>query len=162
VLILAGTTLSPAHLRQLGKRLITGLCGGADWGPAENSPTVSPGELVDGLLGRQDPGQPVTERRARERHKWNVPLTLLLAERTSMGVFYREIQATAADLSRTGFSFIHRYYVAVNTHVQAEFDQLPNKPRIEGVVRNCRLISGLGHRIGVQFIQPNELPKVKP
>ena len=162
VLILAGTTLTPAHLRQLGKRLITGLYGGADWGPADDLPTISPDELVDDLLAHQDPGQTMTERRARERHKWNVPLKLLLAERTSMGPIYREIQATTADLSRTGFAFIHRYYVAVNTRVEAQFDQLPNKPRVEGVVRNCRLITGLGHRVGVQFVQPNELTEATP
>jgi hypothetical protein len=161
ILIPAGAKLTSAHLQQLGSKLVTGLYGGSDWGDTIGPPLVSPDEPVGELIRPQEPGQPTKRQRTHQRHKWDVPLTLFVHEGTGKRVICRKIRVIAVDLSRSGFAFIYGQYIAVNTHVQARFDRLPNKPRIEGVVRNCRLISGLGHRIGVQFVQTSELPEAK-
>ena len=60
------------------------------------------------------------------------------------------------DISRRGFAFYYRQYVPLDTRVRAQFDSLPNCPRVAGVVRNCRLTRGTQHRIGVQFVQSDE------
>lgn len=160
VLICAKATLTPAHLKQLGTLLITGLYGGADWGSPDDSRVVPASEVVGDLFRRAGLCEGTLEQRAHQRHKWQSPLTLLLAEHTTMGIVYREIHAGAVDLSRGGFAFMYRQYIAVNTSIRAQFDQLPNRPRVEGVVRSCRLLPRCGHRVGVQFVHPSELPEV--
>ena len=121
----------------------------------------SPDEVVDQLCGGEGQQGSSRSNRAHPRKAWTVPLTLLLAEETGMGVAFREIQVTAVDISRGGFAFAFRHYIATATRVRAQFDQLPHRPRIEGEVRHCRLIRGQEHHVGVQFIRPNKLPRVE-
>ena len=156
VILPAGQVLEPEHLQQLGTRLVTGLYAGPDWRDRADKTVSSPEAVTDPDFRAQRGQTPFTDKRAHERRSWSVPLTLRIQETGGRRVVPRAIRAVTVDLSRGGFAFCYRQYIAVGTLVQAQFDSLPNRPRLAGITRNCRLIRGTMHLIGVQFIEPSK------
>jgi hypothetical protein len=115
--------------------------------------SIRPGhEVVEELLQQQD-ATSGTEKRRCARHAYRIPLRVVLEERQRGAVSERAIQVETNDISCTGFSFFYRQYVAVGTTLRAEFNNLPNRPTVLGVVRSCLLTPGRQHRVGVQFIE---------
>ncbi len=157
ILVVAGTNLSSAHLRKLGQRVITGLYAGPDWGDVQTGRTVSASEVMDDLFRRSGQAKPSANQREHARHDWAVPLTLVIEERGEYGAVAREIEVTSVDISLGGFAFTFRQYIGAGTRVRAQFDMLPHQPRVDGVVRSCRLAEGHRHRIGVEFLTPKRL-----
>jgi len=157
IILPAGQILQPAHLQNLEARVTAELYAGPDWDGNMGCTFDSPTAVVDQVLHRFGEQGPTANRRAQQRHPWSVLLTVVIEEAGDDRSIPREIQVTTVDISRRGFAFYYRQYISLDTRVRAQFDSLPNRPRVAGVVRNCRLTGGARHRIGVQFIQPKEL-----
>ena len=157
IILPAGRILQPPHLQDLEGPVITDLYAGPDWDGDTGRTCDSPAAVVDEIFHRFGEKTPTTNQRAQQRHAWSVPLTVVIEEGGKHGTIRREIEVTTADISRRGFAFYYRQYISLNTRVRAQFDSLPNRPRVAGVVRNCRLTRGTQHRIGVQFVQSGKL-----
>jgi len=167
VLVPRGRVLTQETLDQLGPRAIVGLFGGPEWrsgaearhNPADSprssrtTPATSAVAVVDELLRHRDQAEPTADKRRSTRHQWVVPLTLNLQESSTYGQIERTIHVTAVDISRSGFAFLYRQYVAPGAQIVARFDTLPTQPQVVGIVRNCCVLDGAQHRIGVQFIK---------
>jgi len=120
---------------------------------SRTTPAPSAVAVVDELLRRRDQGESSADQRRSPRHQWVVPLTLNLQESSTYGQIERTIHVTAVDISRSGFAFLYRQYVAPGAQVVARFDTLPSQPQVVGIVRNCCVLDGAQHRVGVQFIK---------
>jgi len=151
ILLSAGEVLQPHHVRVLADQLAAGVYAGPDWDASGEAAAESPGDVIEQVFRRHGSRQPTQDQRAHARHPWAVPLTLMIEEHGEYGVLAREIEVVTADISRAGFAFHFRQYIAQGTRVRVQFDSLPNNPRLQGVVRNCRLVGGTQHRVGVQF-----------
>ncbi len=152
ILLQAGEVVRPEHLEKHGPCATEGLYVGPDWDAAQGASAGSPAEVVGNAFLRHGAKGATSDQRACQRHPWSVPLTLVLEEGTEHQRVPREIEVLTADLSLSGFAFYYAHYVAPETFVRVQFDSLPTCPRLVGVVRNCRLVEGTRHRIGVQFI----------
>jgi|CXWL01.1.fsa_nt_gi hypothetical protein len=99
---------------------------------------------------RQQAVTPLKKRdqRSSERRPWVAHLTLLITDPLGKP---RTLDVVTHDISTGGFSFIFRQFFHVNTRVRAQFETLPGKPVLDGVVRSCILVGGVHHRVGVQF-----------
>ena len=156
ILLAAGSILQAKDLQELGSRANGELYVGPEWCGGDAKAVNSPDAVVDEIFERHGGRKPATEERSRVRYPWRVPLTVVLEEPQKHDVIAREIKVVTADISRRGFAFYYRQYIALGTYVQAQFDSLPDRPRLAAVVRNCRLIEGTRHRIGAQFIRPTK------
>ena len=63
----------------------------------------------------------------------------------------RTIRAATSNISAGGFAFIFDTLISPGATVRAQFDSLPGKPQIAGLVRSCVHICGTQHRIGVEY-----------
>ena len=121
-----------------------GTCGG----PAHPSANVS------ATRGKQ-----ASNRREHERTPWVVPLELSLTTRSLGRCSTYTITVETQDISKGGFSFVWRQYLRPGTMVHTQFDHLPNRPRITGVVRSCIHLGAMNHRCGVKFLQIGSSPE---
>lgn len=134
---------------------------GPDWpsdGSEGDDPDATPAEVMHSLsLQHEDDPEDRPENRKHERHQWSVQLTLEIEELTAGGFRRRQLEVMTRNISKGGFAFVFGGYLHPDTKVSARFDTLPGKPRLTGIVRNCTLVSGRQHRIGVQFMGIGEL-----
>ena len=134
---------------------------GPDWpsnGSEDGDPDATPAEVMQSLsMQHEADPEDRPENRQHERHQWSVQLTLEIEELTAGGFRRRQLEVTTRNISKGGFAFVFGGYLHPDTKVSARFDTLPGKPRLTGVVRNCTLMSGRQHRIGVQFQGIGEL-----
>lgn len=130
-----------------------GLYAGPDWPapqPATPPTPATPEELL-AALQRQSRGRGRVRRHA--RHPWQAEISVCL-EFHCEGTFYRRaLHVATHDVSLGGFSFTCHQYVHAGTVVYARFDQLPNRPVLKGVVRNCAHLERRTHRVGVEFVK---------
>lgn len=154
ILLPAGEIVKSEHLEPPGPCVGEGLYVGPDWDAAQRTSAGSHAEVVDEAFRRCGAEQSNADQRTHPRYTWIFPLTLVLEEGSDHQLAVREIEVLTADLSVGGFSFCYRQYVARDTSVRVQFDSLPTRPRLVAVVRNCRLLEGTRHRIGVQFTDP--------
>lgn len=162
VLVRAGEILTQNHLQLLGIRLITGVYGGEGWGAGaepEAPESVTPASVMQDLFQRHGGTKAAENQRSYARHKWTVPLTVELEEVGQYAHTRRTIQVSTVDISRGGFAFVFKQYVAPGAIVRAQFDSLPKRPRLEGLVTGCVLLGGNQHRVGVQFTQAKRSDK---
>jgi hypothetical protein len=145
ILIPAGAVLNEDDLLMLTSRQVYV---GPDW-LANRARMMAAG-------GGSDPaGRPTgmaagEELREQLRRVWNTTLDLELTEQD--GSRRRQVRVQTLNLSSGGFAFLHRQFIHPGTRVWAEFQMLPGRPIIEGVVRSCDQLGGMEHRVGVQFI----------
>lgn len=165
VIIKAGQMLDESTLESARSASKAGLFGGADWSagaspPPAEAPAAGRGsvesqrilkQLSDQHAGAGGGGKGFKDRK-HERRAWAVPLTVMLEERTGQFHRSREVEVTTHNISVGGFAFVYNQYVHAGTIVKVQFDTLPNKPKLTGVVRNCAFLSGRQHRVGVQFL----------
>lgn len=118
----------------------------------DNGPLRPGPEVVDEILQRHGAGSQ-DDKRAHARHAYRVPFQIVLQEHPGGALSERVIQVETNDISRAGFSFLYLQYVAVGTTIRACFDDLPSRPSVLGIVRNCCLVKGRTHRVGVQFLE---------
>lgn len=121
--------------------------------PSAASVTSSTGTLAEGILkaiqsGSRRNGGPAEAREAARFH-YCVPMTLHIDDPKLAGT--RVIRAATSNVSNGGFAFIFDAAVSTGSTVRAQFDSLPGKPEIAGVVRSCVYICGTQHRIGVEY-----------
>ena len=90
-------------------------------------------------------------RRQFERLPWLRRVPIWFVEETAAGRRTRKLHVLTHDISRGGFGFIIGEYLHPGTFVRAQFDCLPSRPVVTGVIRHCALLGGGQHRIGVQF-----------
>lgn len=89
------------------------------------------------------------DRRENQRHSWQVPMTLEVADAGFTNA--REIKITTMDLSKGGFGFSFDQYIYPGSLTRSCFETLPNKPVLCGIVRSCVHLRGSTHRVGVEF-----------
>ena len=85
------------------------------------------------------------------RKEWTASLAVTIEQDNGSRLMRREVTVTTRDVSRNGFSFVYRQFVQPGATVKAKFDMLPHQPLLIGVVRNCVLLEGMEHRVGVEF-----------
>ncbi len=119
----------------------------------DEPPTAAP-EQVMAELSRQHHGGSTKghEKRKHQRKQWHTVIRLVLEDPKLVGN-RRAIEVTTQDISVGGFAFIHSQYLYPGTIVRACFNNLPNQPWLKGIIRDCRLLGGIQHRIGVQFTE---------
>lgn len=116
----------------------------------------SPSAILEDLHRRHGARQPTPDERGSERRTWSVPLLIEVQELMNRSSADRKLEVRTLDISASGFAFDYSQYLAVGTRVRVRFKSLANRPCLEGVIRNCRLIDGSRHRMGVQFEQPGQ------
>jgi hypothetical protein len=90
-----------------------------------------------------------SEHRQATRYHYCVPMTLHIDDPRKAGT--RVIRAASSNISTGGFAFIFDAAISPGSTVRAQFDSLPGKPQIAGLVRSCLHICGTQHRIGVEY-----------
>lgn len=116
-------------------------------------------EVIEQLRKEIDKSNGHRDQRTAERKPWVTQLTLLIADPLGKS---RTVNVSSHDISTGGFSFIYKQFVHINTKVRAQFESLPGRPSLNGVVRSCIHVGGMHHRVGVQFATTNSIPKEKP
>jgi len=121
----------------------------AQWWDSQSDPaSPDPAAILEAVFFR-DRGLPASNERRHERRPWVARISLFI--RKSRESNPSEIHVRTCDLSRGGFSFVHSQFLHTNTVVCARFEQLPDRPAVIGVVKNCVYVGGGRHRIGVRF-----------
>ncbi len=117
------------------------------------APTATPQEVCDALYERSGVPSPVRDQRRHPRSPWVTTLTLWVKDRRNSWDAPRALRVTTHDISRSGFSFIYGQFLHADTVVCTQFDTLPGRPIITGIVANCVHVGGRQHRIGVRFVE---------
>ncbi len=107
--------------------------------------------VVDELYERFDQPNPTAEGREHDRRHWAFTLKVVIAERLDRHITTKQATVATIDLSRGGFSFVFPQFIHHGSVVAVRFNMLPGHPVLYGSVRNCVLLDGLRHRIGVAF-----------
>ncbi len=157
VVLEKGACFEAAHASIFELHGIDGLFVGPEWQRAQFAgdaafSTAAPEELVRSLQRRTATRAQAGQSRTQERHAWSVSLRIVAVIRLEGAVTRRPLTVTTHDVSRTGFSFTAKLYLYEGTEVFAAFDALPGRPIMKGIVRNCHLVAGRDHRIGVEFV----------
>ena len=142
VLLRAGRNLTRADKDSLPPRVYTD----EEWPRRQSVESVS-----QEMFTRAGAVEPVAYERRQPRKRWTAPLTVTIEQVNGSKLMRREVTVTTRDISRNGFSFIHRQFVQPGATVKAKFDMLPHQPLLIGVVRNCALLKGMEHHVGVEF-----------
>ena len=119
--------------------------------PANRSPDAQPEAIlraIENLMRTRNAG---ADSRAAVRHHYCVPMTLHIDDPRSRST--RLIRAASSNISGGGFAFIFDAALTPGSTIRAQFDSLPGKPQIAGVVRSCVHICGTQHRVGVEYQQ---------
>ena len=118
----------------------------------KGSPNPSTADLAEAILRaiqNAARARGPSENRESTRYHYCVPLTLHIDDPRKPGT--RVIRAASSNLSIGGFAFIFDAAISNGSTVRAQFDSLPGKPQIGGLVRSCVHICGTQHRIGVEY-----------
>lgn len=122
-------------------------------GGAGDAPSVSPSQSVaDAILSaiqKSSRTRNPAEHRQATRYHYCVPMTLYIDDPRARGT--RIVRAASSNISNGGFAFIFDAALSPGSTVRAQFDSLPGKPQIAGLVRSCVHICGTQHRIGVEY-----------
>ncbi|MCH7992830.1 MAG: PilZ domain-containing protein [Planctomycetes bacterium] len=121
-----------------------------DTSPCTVTPSgdVSAEQIFEELHNRFGSGDAVSNERHSERLPWVTNLTVRVED---PGRTARALSVATHDVSRGGFSFIYRQFLHRGTRIRTEFNALPNRPTIRGIVQYCVDIGDGRHRIGVRF-----------
>ena len=154
LLVTKGRTIDERMLHQLtllndGVRDFTL---GQDWPRHRpDAPEADPVEVLHQLEDQLGPADVENEKRAHTRHEWRMMLGIDLREQVGNMSFRRQIRASTTDISQGGFGFVFENYMYPGTVVMTCFESLAGTPILRGVVRYCEWVSGMQHRVGVQF-----------
>ena len=118
---------------------------------ALNPMDTHPSEILRALEELRAPTDKPESRKS-IRHYFTVPLVVQLQDKR-MGAM-RTIRVATNNVSSGGFAFIFDANIEPGEVVRAQFETLPGKPCITGVVRSCVHLCGTQHRIGVEFNTP--------
>lgn len=91
------------------------------------------------------------ERREHDREPWEGSIRIAIQQRSTECVINQTAHVKTCDLSRGGFSFLHRQYIPRGAEITAELHNGQEKILVVGVVQSCRLDHGAMHRVGVRF-----------
>jgi len=116
--------------------------------PEASAPIATADEVIAQLYARHGLKGSRANERSSERFPWVTSLALVIIDPQGTP---RTLEVLTHDISAGGFSFVYRQFLHVGSMVRAEFTVLPNRPRLDGIVRNCVHVGGINHRIGVQF-----------
>ena len=142
VLLCAGRNLTRADQDSLPPRVYTD----EEW-PRKRSVE----SIAQEKSARPGASEAKAYKRKQPRMRWTAPLTVTIEQVNGSKLMRREVIVTTRDISRHGFSFVYRQFVQPGATVKAKFGMLPNQPLLTGVVRNCELLKGMEHCIGVEF-----------
>ncbi len=142
IIIEAGSILDELTLSVLPQTVYVG---------PPDAPYKSASDVVDGLFLRSDKNKATGNQRSSERNALAINLSITIEQRNAHDVTRSTKDVVTQDISRGGFSFLYNQYLPVGSLIMATFDMLPGTPEVQGVVRSCRLIEGMKHRVGVAF-----------
>lgn len=153
IVVPRGTTIDVALLRALRIAAADRLHVGPDWSSAE--PGDDGHDQLEASAANQRAGGPgvTLHLRARPRSVWRSPLVVTVELPGDGEAGRRELIVVTEDVSTTGFAFFAEQYVHVGSYVWARLQMLPSQPTVKGIVRNCVLLSGRRHRVGVEFTE---------
>jgi hypothetical protein len=129
------------------------LMSGTPTGHGMPTTTATPDQVYEALYKRDDREDPVRNQRRHPRNEWIARLTIWVKDCHDTWDTPRELKVMTRDLSRGGFSFIYDQFLHEGTVIRTQFDPLPDRPILIGVVANCRHLNGRQHRVGVQFVE---------
>ena len=157
ILVSAGQVLDEQMLQGIVRA--TGRAGtvyvGPDWvqGTQEESvPAESKHAWIVETLLKQNQIRSWEERRRYKRYEWKTEMTVALEEDSGMNLVQRSVRVTTKDISVLGMGFFYDQFLNPGTIVRACFEQVPGRPILAGVVRNCFLVHGMRHRVCVEFL----------
>ncbi len=119
--------------------------------------TATPDQVYEALFQRHGREDPVRNQRRHPRMPWVASLTISVRDRRDTWDTPRELKVTTQDISRGGFSFIFDQFLHKDTVICTQFDPLPGRPLLTGMVTSCFHLGGRQHRIGVQFVEAEPL-----
>ncbi len=123
--------------------------GGADAASVTPTAAASHAEaILRAIQSGSRRSNPLESRQATRFH-YCVPMTLHIDDPRRAGT--RVIRAASSNVSAGGFAFIFDAALSPGSTVRAQFDSLPGKPEIAGIIRSCVYICGTQHRIGVEY-----------
>jgi hypothetical protein len=143
IVIAAGTELTQAVVRRLPERF---------YAAAGSIDRLRVDKVVGDVFGRLGHGSPVRCQRREARKLWRTDIKVEIEPPDGAMAPRRHVEVQTMDISRNGCSFLFRQFVAVGSRVHMILEMLPAKPTLVGEVRNCRLLEGMMHRVGVEFI----------
>jgi len=153
ILLRRGTILTLDRFTRLRRHAGDGLFAGPDWPEATPTGPVTPATPQELLAALQRQSRGGGRVRRHQRHPWQAKMSLFL-ELQCEGAFYRrKLHVVTHDISVGGFSFTCEQYVHAGTVVYARFEQLPKRPVLKGIVRNCAHLERRVHRVGVEFVK---------
>lgn len=117
------------------------------------SSTATPDEIYEALYLRHGREDPVRDERRQPRMPWQARLTLWVKDRRDSWDTPRVLTVITCDISRGGFSFLYDQFLHTETVACTQFDSLPGRPIVTGVVANCVHLGGRQHRVGVRFVE---------
>ncbi len=126
---------------------------------ASDAPAANPGAPINAsqavaeaillAIQKSSRSRNPAEHRQATRYHYCVPMTLYIDDPRARGT--RIVRAASSNISSGGFAFIFDAALSPGSTVRAQFDSLPGKPQIAGLVRSCVHICGTQHRIGVEY-----------
>jgi len=163
ILLRSGQRLTGQQLRRLAERGVWNVYVGSDWPCAQRAgesgaPIATAEEAMRALLRQRSLRSDQNRHRRHRRHRWVVELTLTLEERTRVGIRRRDLHVWTRDLSSGGFAFDCKHFVHPGSIVYVRLENLPDRPAMKGLVRNCAHLGDRRHRVGVEFtkLEPGE------
>jgi hypothetical protein len=150
VMFRAGVELTPALLDRLADGWFTV---GPDWpvDPPRRNTRAGQRPAADGNSVVAPVTGSASDRRT-QRHTCRTPIDVYIREPGISTQTLRKLSVETVDLSKTGFAFLFNQYIPVGKEVVAEFIGASDRPRLNGIVRNCVHLHGKTHRIGVEFV----------
>lgn len=157
VLLHAGQTLAARDLTRLKELGPTEMYVGPEW----SRPTALRGKDDDCDVETALRLRRATQRGRRvrrfKRSPWTTTLTISIEERGAEGPRTREVQVTTCDICPAGFAFYFPQFVHPGSILHVHCDFLPHKPVYTAIVRNCVHVDSRRHRIGAEFVRPDEV-----
>ncbi len=151
VVMPAGEVLNEEHFNKLRGFEEQGVFANLNW---ENPPQIASGLNQDMLAEARKQRRILGEKRVRqrERHVLEIPITVAIKETIGLDEHWQSSNVVTCDLSTSGFAFAFTRYIHTGTKISMQFNSLAAKPTMFGIVRNCTLLDGGKHRVGVEFL----------
>jgi hypothetical protein len=143
VLVPAGTCLTHRVLRTLPERV---------YASAKSINRSRVAKVVGDVFARLGHGRMVPCERREPRRVWRTRLQIEIEAPEGSLSPRRVTEVQTHDISRNGCSFLYRQFLPAGSRIYMRIDMLPSRPVLVGEVRNCTLIEGMLHRVGVEFV----------
>jgi len=143
VLVPAGTRLTQAVVRGLPERV---------YAASDSLERLRVDKVMGEVFARLGQHAAVRCERREPRRVWRTKLRIEIEPPEAAMSPRREAEVETQDISRNGCGFLYRQFLPVGSKIYLRMDMLPSRPMLVGEVRNCVLVEGMMHRVGVEFV----------